>query len=149
VVHVLNGSGTTGRAAAVAAGLVAQGFDPRTSAGSTDLTAHTVIRYPTRRLAEAQALAARLHLPATALEVGHSESLVLTIGSDWTSGTVYSGQGADGAVATAPEGSHAQTADGARTCAPVSTAHTVELNGVPMNPTQAYARASTVPDSAP
>ncbi|MFC9931264.1 LytR family transcriptional regulator, partial [Streptomyces sp. NPDC127190] len=42
---------------------------------------------------------------------------------------------------------HASTADQAKTCAKVSPYRTVELNGVPMTPAQAYAAATKIPDS--
>ncbi len=41
------------------------------------------------------------------------------------------------------------TADKATGCAQVSKDKTVEINGVPMTPTQAYAASTKVPDSAP
>jgi hypothetical protein len=46
------------------------------------------------------------------------------------------------------DGGHARTADQAKDCAQVSHARTVELHGVPMSPSEAYRRASGVPDSA-
>ncbi len=44
---------------------------------------------------------------------------------------------------------HATTVDKATGCAQVSKARTVQIDGVPMRPAEAYARASKVPDSAP
>lgn len=44
---------------------------------------------------------------------------------------------------------YATTVDNAVGCAQVSHALTVEINGVPMTPIQAYAASPTVPDSAP
>ncbi|MFF3918695.1 LytR family transcriptional regulator, partial [Streptomyces sp. NPDC001852] len=44
-------------------------------------------------------------------------------------------------------GAHASTADQAKTCAKVSPYRTVNLNGVPMTPAQAYAAARSTPDS--
>jgi hypothetical protein len=46
------------------------------------------------------------------------------------------------------DGGHARTADQAKDCAQVSHARTVELNGVPMTPSEAYRRATAMPDSA-
>jgi hypothetical protein len=43
---------------------------------------------------------------------------------------------------------HAQTADKTKGCAQVSPYKTVEINGVPMTPAQAYAAAGGKKDSA-
>ncbi|MEY9870987.1 LCP family protein required for cell wall assembly [Streptacidiphilus sp. MAP12-33] len=153
-VHVENGSGVTGRAGELAAALTRKGFGSGTSASNAPTqTATTTLRYPAGDQAKAQTVASALGIPAAHLSESSAVSRVtLVIGSDWTSGVTYPGGGGKPApVSThaALSDSHAETADQGNTCAPVSTFRTVELNGVSMTPSQAYARATDVPDSAP
>ncbi|WP_160311205.1 LytR C-terminal domain-containing protein, partial [Streptacidiphilus anmyonensis] len=153
-VHVENGSGATGRAGDIAAALTGKGFGSGTSASNApQQTATTVLRYPAGDKAKAQTVASALGIPAAHVSEDAAVSRVtLVIGTDWTSGTSYPGGSAKPAPVSTHQAlsdSHAETADQSNTCAPVSTFNTVELNGVPMTPSQAYARATNVPDSAP
>jgi hypothetical protein len=153
-VHVENGSGSTGRAGEIARTLIGKGFSGGTSATNAPVrTATTTLRYPAADKAQADTVAAALGIPAAHLSEDSAVSRpTLVIGSDWTAGATYPGGTAKPApVSThaALSDSHAQTADQSGACAPVSTYRTVELGGVPMTPSQAYARATNVPDSAP
>jgi hypothetical protein len=151
-VKVLNGSRQSGRAARVAAGLKAHGFTRATFGPAPALIARTTLSYPTGGLAGAQAVAQALRLPATAVQPGQGRALTLTIGSDWLGGVTFTTAPAPvsaSRTAAALVQAHVQTANQSGSCAPVSTAATVALNGVGMTPTQAYARSSKVPNSAP
>jgi hypothetical protein len=105
-------------------------------------------------------VAASVGLPASAVKPGTGPGITLVIGKDWPSGTSFGGgggTGSGGAPSTpapvntqqALSNSNAQTADDSSKCAQVATADTEKLNGVGMNPTQAYAKSPDVPDSAP
>jgi LCP family protein required for cell wall assembly len=155
-VTVQNGTGITGRAAAVADALARQGFASGGGTGNALSPASaTTLTYGPGQKAEAQTVAEALGLPSSHLEQGSGTGLVLVIGSDWTDGTSYPDDGGqDDGSAPAPADTkaavadaHAQTADQAKTCAKVSTYKTVSLNGVTMTPSQAYAAARDVPDS--
>jgi LCP family protein required for cell wall assembly len=155
-VTVQNGTGITGRAAAVADALARQGFASGGGTGNALSPASaTTLTYGPGQKAEAQTVAEALGLPSSHLEQGSGTGLVLVIGSDWTDGTSYPDDGGqDDGSAPAPADTkaavadaHAQTADQAKTCAKVSTYKTVSLNGVTMTPSQAYAAARDVHDS--
>jgi LCP family protein required for cell wall assembly len=160
-VHVRNGSGITGRAADVADALKAAGYNPgtgATNASGSDATSE--VTYTAGREADAQEVAASVGLPASAVKPGTGPGITLVIGKDWPSGTSFGGgggTGSGGAPSTpapvntqqALSNSNAQTADDSSKCAQVATADTEKLNGVGMNPTQAYAKSPDVPDSAP
>ncbi|MGW3116940.1 hypothetical protein ACWDBW_07285 [Streptomyces sp. NPDC001107] len=81
---------------------------------------------------------------------GTGKGLTLVIGGDWPSGTSYPGNSSSQAPADAKAAvsdAHASTADQSKSCAKVSPYNTVSLGGVPMTPAQAYAAASSEPDS--
>ncbi|MGW2295901.1 LCP family protein [Streptomyces violaceorubidus] len=148
-VRVENGTGITGRAAAVAGALTAQGFGSGTVAGNAPRSAPTTtLGYGPGLREQALRTAAALGLPASRTAPGGGAGLTLVIGADWPSGTTYPGAAlspvpADGATARA----HAATADRAGKCAQVGRYRTVSLDGVAMTPSQAYALAKDVPDS--
>lgn len=149
-VDVRNGTTTPGRASAIGAALIEAGFasggTTGNAAGTTDTT---TLSYGAGRLAEAQTVADALGLPSSHLERGGT-GLTLVIGGDWTSGTSYPGSGASpepADTASAAAGAHARTADTSGTCAEVSPYKTVEINGVPMTPAQAYRAAGDKADS--
>ncbi|MGW0609083.1 LCP family protein [Streptomyces sp. NPDC002788] len=154
-VQVENGSGVTGLAAAVAQDLLGDGFSPGTTASNAPTSASaTDVEYPPGRQADAQAVAAALKIPGSRLKQdGNVSGVTLLIGSDWSSGSTFphSAGGAPSAAGTrqALSSAHAETADRADTCGQVSTEDTVEINGVPMTPTQAYAMSPKVARSAP
>jgi hypothetical protein len=155
-VQVENGTTTGGRASVVANGLLAKGFGSGTTSGNApEQSAKTTITYGPGQKAEAQTVASAIGLPASHLTQGSTSGVVLVIGSDWQSGTTYGSSGSGGSSAApadthaAVADAHAQTADGAKGCAKVSPYKTVEINGVAMTPSQAYAAASGRKDSAP
>ncbi|MFF4500006.1 LCP family protein [Streptomyces sp. NPDC001401] len=153
-VQVENGTTTGGRASVVAQALIAKGFSSNTTSGNApEQASRTTITYGPGQKAEARTAASALGLPASHLTQGSSSGVVLVIGSDWPSGTAYGSSGSSSAAPAdthaAVADAHAQTADKAKTCAKVSPYKTVQINGVPMTPAQAYAAASGKQDSAP
>ncbi|WP_443735545.1 LCP family protein [Streptomyces guryensis] len=153
-VQVENGTSTGGRASVIAQALLSKGFSPNTTTGNAPAqSSRTTISYGPGQKAEAQTAAAALGVPASHLTQGGSSGVVLVIGSDWPSGTAYGSSGGSSAAPAdthaAVADAHAQTADKAKTCAKVSPYKTVQINGVPMTPAQAYAAARGKPDSAP
>ncbi|MEU5592950.1 LCP family protein [Streptomyces sp. NPDC020298] len=150
-VTVENGTTITGRASAVAGELTDQGFSSgTTTANAPSQSATTTLTYGTGQEAEAKTVAKALGLSSSHLKEGSGTGLTLVIGGDWPSGASFPGGTSTPAPADAKAavgGAHAQTADKAKTCAKVSPYKTVELNGVPMTPSQAYAAAKGKPDS--
>ncbi|WP_234360152.1 LCP family protein [Streptomyces sp. DSM 15324] len=150
-VTVENGTTITGRASAVAGALTDAGFDSATTTANAPSPATTTtLTYGTGQKGAARTAAKALGLPSSHLRQGSGTGVTLVIGSDWPSGTTYPGGTSSSAPAdtgAAVSNAHAQTADEATTCAEVSRFRTVELNGVPMTPTQAYAAAGGKPDS--
>jgi hypothetical protein len=119
-----------------------------TATGNLEHT--SAVRYPPGAGTAAGALAGQLGLPATAVVAEPAGTpLTVVVGLDWPQGTRFPGAAAPAVDEGTLEGSHAQTADQDKDCAQVSKARTVELHGVPLTPTEAYRRASGVPDSAP
>lgn len=152
-VRVENGTGITGRAGAISRKLIGAGFSQNTVALTGPSASTTTLSYPAGKAAQAQAVAKALGLRSGALkQSGASSSIVLLIGSDWTSGTTFPG----GSTAPAPvdtkaalNDSHARTAADSG-CAQVSTFDTVALPGYGgMTPSRAYALSPNVPNSAP
>ncbi len=147
-VEVENGTSIDGRAGKVAQALIGQGFSQQTSTGNGAASSATTLTYPASEKAQATSVASALGLPSSALKQGTGSQLVLLIGSDWPSGTVFPG----GKAASPPAdtkaalgGAHARTANDDKSCAHVSTQYT--LPG--MTPVQAYSRYPNVKDSAP
>ncbi|WP_232248054.1 LCP family protein [Streptacidiphilus rugosus] len=153
-VRVENASGTKGRATELANALTAKGFGSGTTAvTSPDTTPTTVLRYAAGQQAQAQTVAAALGLPASHLSASTGSSgVTLVIGADWSSGTAFPGGSSKPAPVDTQQAladAHSQIAGDSSGCAPVSQYRTVELNGVVMTPTEAYAQATDVPNSAP
>ena len=152
-VLVRNNSGITGRAAAVTATLHGAGFrQAATSTVSTGRTSTSTVEYPSGDVAQAQQVATALGLPATALHPGAGPTVLVVIGTDWTTGTSYPGSTVAAptrASATGTTGTHAQTADQSATCAAVSQDRTVQVAGRAMTPAQAFAASPTIALSAP
>jgi LCP family protein required for cell wall assembly len=150
-VRVENGTGAAGRATTVATALVAKGFNPATHAGNAPATAAvTTLTYGPGEQGQAQTVARALGMATSHLKKGTTAGLTLVIGTDWPSGATFpGGTGKPAPVDTqaALNNSHAETADQTGKCAKVSRYRTVQINGVPMTPTQAYAAARTKPDS--
>ncbi|MEY9876954.1 LCP family protein required for cell wall assembly [Streptacidiphilus sp. MAP12-33] len=152
-VKVENGTGVSGRASTVSQKLVSDGYSQNTTALGGPSATTTTLSYPAGQAAAAQAVAKSLGLKASALrQSGASGSIVLLIGSDWTSGATFPGGTAAPAPADTKQAladSHAQTA-GESGCAQVSTFDTVSLPGYGgMTPTRAYDLSPKVPNSAP
>ncbi|WP_225849313.1 LCP family protein [Streptomyces sp. HPF1205] len=150
-VKVENGTGLPGRASTVATGLINQGFNPATSTANAPAPVPTTtLTYGPGEKGEAQTAARALGLASSHLKQGTTAGLTLVIGSDWQSGATFPGGGGKPAPAdtkVALNNSHAETADETGKCAKVSRYKTVQINGVPMTPTQAYAAAPGRRDS--
>ncbi|MER5861001.1 LCP family protein [Streptomyces sp900105245] len=149
-VTVENGTSIGGRASAVAAALVDQGFSSATTANAPSPATATTLTYGPGRKGAARTVGEALGLPASHLREGAGAGLTLVIGGDWPSGTGYPGGNSSPAPAdtgAAVSHAHASTAAEARTCAKVSPYRTVSLKGVSMTPSQAYAEARSKPDS--
>ncbi|QHA09415.1 LytR family transcriptional regulator [Streptomyces broussonetiae] len=149
-VTVGNGTTIPGRASDVAAALTDQGFGSATVTHGAPTSAATTLTYGTGQKAQAQTVAKALGLSSSHLKQGTGTGLTLVIGADWPSGTSFPGGTSSPAPAdthAAVSNAHASTADEAKSCAQVSQYRTVNLNGVPMTPAQAYAAAKNVPDS--
>ncbi|MGW7539549.1 LCP family protein [Streptomyces sp. NPDC054770] len=145
-VTVENGTTVTGRASAIATALVNHGFSSGTTTGNAPSSATTTtLTYGSGEKAEAQTVAKALDLPSSHLKSGSGTGVTLVIGGDWTSGTSYPASSGDTKAATT--NANASTADDSKTCAKVSPYKTVSLNGVAMTPAQAYAAATSKPDS--
>ncbi|MEW1864841.1 LCP family protein [Streptomyces sp. NPDC088194] len=149
-VSVRNGTTVGGRAGDIAGALVQKGFNPATSSGNADATATTTLTYGPGQKGQAQTAAKALGLPSSHLKQGTAAGVTLVIGSDWSSGTSFpggSGTASAGDTKTALANAHPETADKSSSCAEVSTYKTVEINGVPMTPGQAYAASPGKKDS--
>ncbi|MFG2966137.1 MULTISPECIES: LCP family protein [unclassified Streptomyces] len=145
-VTVENGTTITGRASAIANSLISQGFSTGTTTANAPTSATTTtLTYGSGDKAEAQTVAKALDLPSSHIKSGTGTGVVLVIGSDWSSGTSYPASSGD--TKAAVSNANASTASDSKTCAKVSQYKTVSLNGVPMTPAQAYAAASSKPDS--
>ena len=128
-VQVQNGSGITGRAAAVATALTTVGFRQAAVDGNAAATTATTLYYPASRADSAAAVANALGLPAMAMtESSAYPEVTVVIGADWPSGSMYSGSmGADGtpggpsptAAASAPAISSLENAATTGGCVPV------------------------------
>ncbi|WP_369390345.1 LCP family protein [Streptomyces sp. CG1] len=151
-VKVENGTGIGGRASEIATALTDKGFSSATNSGNGLSTTSTTLTYGSGLKPQAEAVAHALDVPASHLKQGSGTGLTLVIGSDWPGGTTY-GSGSGGSspapadTHAAVSNAHAETADQSKTCAKVSPYKTVSLNGVSMTPAQAYAAASSQPDS--
>ncbi|MCA1220629.1 LCP family protein [Streptomyces sp. 8L] len=152
-VEVENGTSTSGRAAALQSVLTGKGFATGSSGNAEAPQSRTTLAYGPGEKAAAQTAASALGLPSSHLTSSDSSGLVLTVGSDWPSGDTFpggSGSGSSSADAQAAvSGAHAESADDSKACASVSQDKTVEINGVPMTPSQAYAASTNKKDSAP
>ncbi|MEU6285472.1 LCP family protein [Streptomyces sp. NPDC047028] len=150
-VTVQNGTSITGRASAVAESLIGRGFSSATTASNAPGPAKaTTLTYGPGREAEARTVAAALGITGSHLKQGRDSRLTLVIGNDWPRGTGYPNEPTPPASALRNEAladAHVFTADRAASCAEVSRFATVNVNGVSMTPTQAYAAAREVPDS--
>ncbi len=133
-VAVENGSGANGQAGVVATGLRSDGFGSGTSAG--DAPAHvptSSLVYGSGDAGEAQTVAKALGLPAKDVRAGSGSGLVLTLGTDWTSGTSFPGGKTSAApvdTSAALNGTNVQVANQDK-CVDVSTQYTENKLGLP------------------
>jgi LCP family protein required for cell wall assembly len=148
-VAVENASRYPGRAAALTAYLTLHSY--RATNGGNAPAAATGLTYPPAARAAAEALAAALHLPSTALSAtGSGATLVLRIGADWPTGTTFPNTDAPTATAnpgpvTPPPGTSTLNAAAPSTCVAVSTQDTTQYG----SPIRAHAVNGQKPDSAP
>jgi LCP family protein required for cell wall assembly len=99
-VQVINSSGGTDRYQTVVARIFQDGFVYSSGSDATSTVVSTTLVYSAQEAKAAQELAADLDLPPSALlETGTGTRLVLTIGSDWPSGSTYPAAAADSASA--------------------------------------------------
>jgi hypothetical protein len=90
-VNVINASGATQRYETVVSQVFKDGFVYSAGSDATATASATTLVYSSKEVAAAQELATDLDLPSSALqETGTGTTLTLTIGTDWTSGAVYS-----------------------------------------------------------
>jgi LCP family protein required for cell wall assembly len=89
--RIENATGVSGRAAALAQALSADGFSAANlSTGNTASTAKTVVYYPSTRADSAAAVAGALGIPSSQLVESNAYAQVtVVVGQDWTSGTTY------------------------------------------------------------
>jgi LCP family protein required for cell wall assembly len=125
-VQVQNGSGITGRAAAVADALTTDGFRLAQPNGNATAEAATTVYYPADRADSAAAVADALGLPPDALQesAAHDEVTVV-VGADWPSGGDYDPAGGPGAppqtgAASAPPEASLENASVTGGCVPVN-----------------------------
>jgi LCP family protein required for cell wall assembly len=110
--EIQNASGISGRAATVRDGLTAAGFASAnlTVGNALQSSSTTAVYYPSDRADSAQAVAAALGIPSSAVHESSTYSQVtVVIGGDWASGATYGAStatsaspGAAGAAAVAP-----------------------------------------------
>jgi LCP family protein required for cell wall assembly len=90
-VDVVNASGSTDRYETVQSQVFQDGFVYTAGSNATTTEPSTTLVYPASEEAAAEELATALNLPSTALQDnGVGTTMVLTIGTDWTSGSTYS-----------------------------------------------------------
>lgn len=134
--QVLNATGVSGRASAVAQGLEWGGFSSSNiSTGNASTTSKTVVYYPSNRAESAAAVAGALGIPSSQVEESSNYSEVtVVIGTDWTSGTTYSSSSGSSssaspsttAAATAPDSSSQLNASTTGQCVQVASGDIVK-----------------------
>ncbi|MFE8949564.1 LCP family protein [Streptomyces sp. NPDC007856] len=162
VVAVENGTSTASRASAILQELTRAGFNSASTAGNASTPATTTtLTYPQGKSAQAKAVASALGLPTSHVKQGNGNQIVLMIGSDWTTGTTYTGSHPSSAPADTQKALSGALArnGGDSACVHVSTDRTISVtaDGKPttavtrwgVTPTTAYARSPEVQDSAP
>jgi LCP family protein required for cell wall assembly len=156
-----------GRAGDVQKELKNRGFTQATAVTGTQ-TPTTSVAYPAGQQAQAQSVAKALGIPAKDVKQDASATgIVLTVGSDWTTGTTFPGGKTDATDAdrkAALDGANRQLGDNTAKCAKVSRFTTVigldrnykfttdaSRTKHGMSPAQAYDKATKegIKDSAP
>jgi LCP family protein required for cell wall assembly len=120
-VDVRNGSGVTGRGRVISDALAAEGFTQAVRDTRLVQYSVTTLTYPSADRAQAEALAAALRLPASALRVSATATaLTLQIGTDWKTGTTFTAPvPKNGGL---PTDAQSQTASDASQCMDVNPA---------------------------
>jgi LCP family protein required for cell wall assembly len=102
---VENASGISGRATTVRNALVSAGFSSGelTAGNYSQNESTTAVYYPSGRSDSAQAVAAALNIPSSAVHQSSAQSEVtVVIGSDWASGSSYTGSGSGASASGSP-----------------------------------------------
>jgi hypothetical protein len=117
-VNVINASGTTQRYETVVSQIFADGFVYTSGSDATATQPSTTLVYSAKEAAAATELAADLKLPSSDLkETGTGTTLVLSIGTDWTSGATYASAGnSAGAAISVPSDSYEENGANATAC---------------------------------
>lgn len=128
--QILNTTGVTGRASALAQALASDGFSSSNlSTGNASATSKTVVYYPSGRSDSAAAVASALGIPSAQVrQSGAYSEVTVLVGADWTSGTSYpatataSGSASAGATgaASAPSSSSQLNASTTGQCVQVA-----------------------------
>ena len=102
-VSVLNASKVNGHAGEVKSTLAGDGFSSSLISTNTNSpTAATAVYYPSGRADSASAVASALGIPASAMHLSSSYSVVtVVVGEDWTSGGTFGAAGSGGSGGTA------------------------------------------------
>ncbi|HUK69223.1 MAG TPA: LCP family protein [Streptosporangiaceae bacterium] len=116
-ISVRNGTGLAGRAHDVAAKLARDGFTAAVGDLNAPLTTTTSLAYGPGERARAQAVAAALGLPASALHRSGT-SMTLVIGTDWPSGRTYPGSNPGASPAPSASATRSAPATGSASAAP-------------------------------
>ncbi|WP_206318330.1 LCP family protein [Actinacidiphila epipremni] len=159
-----DGALVPGRASDVVTELKARGFKLATAVTGA-ATPTTSLTYPAGGQPQAQAVAKALGIPAADVkQTADATGVVLTVGSDWTTGTTFPGAKVDASDSqrkTALDGSNYQNGSDKGSCAKVSkyddvigvdaNGHVTTKDNPPhsTSPTHAYAISPNVKDSAP
>jgi LCP family protein required for cell wall assembly len=117
-VAVVNSSGTTGRSDTIVQELFADGFVYVSGSDATTTVTATTLVYEPSEAAAAQELATDLGLPSSALTpTGTTGKMILTIGTDWSSGATYPAATASaGPSISVPNDSYEQNAGATGGC---------------------------------
>jgi len=117
-VDVINASGTTQRYETVVSQIFADGFVYTSGSDATATQPSTTLAYSAKEAAAAKELAADLKLPSSDLEeTGTGTTLVLSIGTDWTSGATYASAGSSaGTAISVPSDSYEENGGNATAC---------------------------------
>lgn len=117
-ISVQNASGAESRAAEIRTALTGLGFTGAGTLPGGGSRATTQLTHAPAKSAQAQAVAAALGLPATALkESGTARTLALVIGADWPTGTTFPVAAPPSEL---PRSADAGTADNAKDCMEVN-----------------------------
>lgn len=127
--QILNATGVSGRASAIAQALESGGFSSSNlTTGNKSTTSKTMVYYPSGRSDSAAAVAGALGIPTSQVQESSNYSTVtVVIGTDWTSGTTYastsssSSASPSSSAASAPDSSSALNASTTGQCVQVAS----------------------------